>query len=496
MKRDRLIAYKAVLFTFFAFANASVVKAQVFSQISDEPVVQQTERDERLPGAILTWDAGTLPEAGKAVDEPAGIIYSVMEDTEVPFTGLAIGWRTWGKEAHPHHFGLEIRSAAADEEWGEWVPTYGYLAPGDSPSGLYWAMLYVTPDGGAHQKFEVRITSPPGTALTYLQITAADARSEPDYEPAEMPKFRPSPDEPDMPDIIKREGWWGNLPSNQLEPSYSPTQIDISHAAVHHTVTANEPPDPPQVVRQIWDWHVNDNGWLDIGYNFLIDHTGNVYQGRYNPWLEDTDVRGAHAGQANSSSVGIALLGQFEPGANPQVGAPASIALDALVKMISWRFTQKNIDPLGTAQIPVNPSGSQNLPTILGHRDVSATACPGENLYTLLPEIRSNVEGGTGDDGDDDGDDDVIARSFELGQNYPNPFRDQTTIPFEMQHTRDIRIELYDVNGNRLRTLYEGRREIGEHEITIQMNGLASGVYYYEIIARDYRQMRQMVYFR
>jgi hypothetical protein len=494
MKCIRLAAYIIAVFAICVIADASVLKAQVVSQISEVPIVQQTDSEERLPGSILTWDAQMLPEAGKAAGEPAGIVYSIIEETDVLFTGLAIGWKTGGKEVEPQHFELEIRSAAADDVWGDWVPSYGYLAPGDSPSGLYWAMLYVTPDGGAHLRFEVRITSPTGTAITYLRITAADARSEPDLEPAEMPKFRPSADEPDMPEIIRREGWWGNLPPGQLEPSYSPQQIDISHAAVHHTVTANEPPNPPQVVRQIWDWHVNDNGWLDIGYNFLIDHTGNVYQGRYNPWLEDTDVRGAHAGQANSSSVGIALLGQFEPGANPQVGAPASLALDALVKMISWRFTQKNIDPLGTSRIPVNPSGSQNLPTILGHRDVSATACPGENLYALLPEIRNNVEGGIGDDGD--GDDDFIAGPFVLMQNYPNPTRGQTTIPFVMEHTRDIRIELYDVNGSRVRTLFEGRREIGEHSITIQLNGLASGVYFYEIIARDFRQMRQMVYFR
>jgi hypothetical protein len=91
---------------------------------------------------------------------------------------------------------------------------------------------------------------------------------------------------------------------------------------IHHTVTQNNPPDPPQVIRNIWNWHVYDNGWNDIGYNFLIDHLGNIYLGRYNPHLQTSDVQGAHAGRANSSSVGIGLLGQFHPGAAPSSGEP------------------------------------------------------------------------------------------------------------------------------------------------------------------------------
>ena len=449
--------------------------------------------EKRLPGTLFTWEAEQFPDPKKIIDDGNLAIFSFSETTSLPFTGLAIGWRADGEAPHAHHFHLEIRSRLQGEEWPEWVLTNGYLNPEDSPSGLYWAMLYVTPAGNAHDEFEVRISSPAGSAISFFRITAADARSE--ITTARLKEFHLETTEPEMPEIISREGWWGNLPPGEMEAGYTPQQIDITHAAVHHTVTSNSPPDPAQVVRQIWDWHVNDNGWLDIGYNFLIDHTGKIYQGRYNPWLESTDVRGAHAGQSNSQSVGIALLGQFEPSANPQVGEPESVALDALVKMISWRFTQRNIDPLAEAAIPVNPSGTRILPTILGHRDVSATACPGANLYTLLPEIRNSTEGGTGEFDDPD-EEDMIVGPFRLFQNYPNPFRFETTIPFMLEQTRDVRIDLYSVNGVFVKTLYSERLERGEYEVPVSLDGLASGVYFYELVSRDFRQMKQMVYFR
>lgn len=487
--------HSAIFFTVFCFGLLYSInsEAQIISEITDDPTSFVLDSGIRLPGSMLTWEPENLPETGKVLSDNVNRIYSFSEFTSVPFTGLAIGWKIEGNQIHAHHFNLEIRSRIAGENWSSWAHTNGYLNPEDSPSDLFWSMLYVTESADAHNEFEFRITSPPGTAISFIQVTAADARSD---HKVPVEKYYQNDADPEMPDIITREGWWGDLSPSEREPGYTPAQIDISHAAVHHTVTSNSPPDPPQVVRQIWDWHVNDNGWLDIGYNFLIDHEGNIYQGRYNPWLETTDVRGAHAGNANSKSVGIALLGQFEPGANPQVGNPESVALDALIKLISWRFTQKNIDPMAEVSIPVNPSGNRILPTILGHRDVSATACPGANLYTLLPEIRNSTDGGTGGNGEGGDDEEFITVPFELYQNYPNPFQGETTIPYTLKQIRDVRIELYTVNGNHVRTLYTGTREIGAREIQVSLEGLSSGVYFYELITRDFRQMKQMVYIR
>jgi len=162
-------------------------------------------------------------------------------------------------------------------------------------------------------------------------------------------------------------------------------------------------------------------GFSDIGYNFVIDREGRIFQGRHNPWLSTTDVQGAHAELSNPRSVGIALMGQLQPGEphpTPVVGHPSELALRSLEGLLAWRFNQRTLDPLGSANIRVtvtigrNPDGSaiirgedRNLHRIIGHRDVdrtvfvdgrivpeqAETVCPGVNLWNLLPAIRTNV---------------------------------------------------------------------------------------------------------
>ncbi|WP_116037873.1 N-acetylmuramoyl-L-alanine amidase [Rhodohalobacter sp. SW132] len=479
----RLIMALFVLLTVSSFSER--LYSQSHRTISAEPQTISLDYDTRLPGSKFEWHREILPDENEVLKVAGEVSYVFEIDESEPFTGLSIGWNSDGDTHNADEFRLRVRSGVPGEEWPEWVHTTGYLEPGDSPSGLYWSMLYITPDGSAHTRFEVEITVPENSSISYLTITAADARLERDSEIEEKSRYQT--DHSGQPEITSRAGWWGNLPAGELEPEYTPRQISISHAAVHHTVTANRPPNSAQVVRQIWDWHVNDNGWIDIGYNFLIDHNGRIFQGRYNPWLQSTDVQGAHAGNANSSSVGIALMGQFEPGANPQVGDPESLALDALVRLVSWRFDQNGIDPLGSGVIPVNPSGVQNVPTIFGHRDVSGTACPGENLHALLPDIRNGVNIG-----------EPVAEEvpFDLHQNYPNPFRTTSTIPYELDEESMVEIILYSVRGDKIRELFSGLRGEGGHEHTFDMNGLSSGVYYYELISGEFRQMKKMVYIR
>lgn len=479
----------AILFCFWVGFFSGNAFAQVEYTASVSHVTHASMPEERLPHSQFLWEDVDLPSLQKNLNDEGHII-TLTETAPLPFTGLAIGWKAEGDDLSPRQFQLEIRSRPADKEWGDWTPASGHFAPGDSPSGLFWSTLYVTSDGSAHDEFEVNIKIPGKTAITYLKVTAADARF--DGNKQEKSNFYFKKEKGDTPDIITRDGWWGSLPPDELEPDYTPTQIEITHSLVHHTVTSNEPPDPEQVIRQIWDWHVNDNGWSDIGYNFLFDHQGNIYQGRYNPWLESTDVQGAHAGRSNSSSTGLALLGQFEPGAQPQFGDPSALALNALVEIISWRFTQNDIDPFGVDWLAVNPNGSERLPVISGHRDVSSTACPGDNLYSMLYQIRDDVSLGETEE-----EEEIADLPFELGQNYPNPFQSQTTIPFTLEETGDVNIDLYTVRGQKIREIYsENNVDSGSYDIPFNAEGLSSGAYYYEFSLNGTRQMKLMVFIR
>src|SRR3954453_16351513 len=175
--------------------------------------------------------------------------------------------------------------------------------------------------------------------------------------------------------------------------AYYPVQKLI----VHHTDTQNNDPNPAATIRSIYYYHAVTQGWGDIGYNFLIDQAGRVYEGRhsrtYAPGesptgqdLSGNGVTAAHAQGFNSGTVGIALLGTL----TNQDTTPA--ARQALEKLLAWEASSHGIDPQG-ASLYTNPvSGAQKtFPTIAGHRDVNATECPGGVFYATLPAIRSDV---------------------------------------------------------------------------------------------------------
>jgi hypothetical protein len=203
-----------------------------------------------------------------------------------------------------------------------------------------------------------------------------------------------------QPTVIARAGWAANE-SLRFDASgkeiWPPAFYPIQKLIVHHTATQNNDPDPAATIRSIYYYHAVTQGWGDIGYNFLIDEAGNVYEGRYSrpyapgesPTGEDSNGNGvtaAHAQGYNSGTVGIALLGTL----TDRDATPA--ARDALVRLLAWIADGHGIDPRGAA-LYVNPvSGLQaTFPNIAGHRDVAATECPGASFYATLPAIRADV---------------------------------------------------------------------------------------------------------
>ena len=178
--------------------------------------------------------------------------------------------------------------------------------------------------------------------------------------------------------------------SRKGTPAFAP----ITKLIVHHTVTPNDDPDPAATVRAMYAYHTRVRGWDDIGYNFLVDARGRVYEGRYArayepgeaPTGEDEDRRGvigAHAEGANTGSAGVALLGDFTAAAPP----PAAVA--ALEAWLAWKAARHRIDPLGSSAFTAPGAGAPRLfANIAGHRDVRATQCPGDRLYDKLPSIR------------------------------------------------------------------------------------------------------------
>ncbi len=181
--------------------------------------------------------------------------------------------------------------------------------------------------------------------------------------------------------IVSRPLWQASESIRRAAPRYAPT---LRFAVVHHTAGSNNytKAQSAAIVRGVQIYHVRGNGWDDIGYNFLVDKYGQVFEGRYGG--VERNVIGAHAQGFNTSSVGVALLGNY--GSTAMTAAARS----ALVKLLAWRLDVAHVDPLQafTWQSGGNPRYPTGVPVFLrpisGHRDVGFTSCPGSVVYGQL----------------------------------------------------------------------------------------------------------------
>ena len=171
-------------------------------------------------------------------------------------------------------------------------------------------------------------------------------------------------------------------------PDYSNT---IKIGFVHHTDTSNSysASEVPAIIRSIYAYHVNSNGWCDIGYNFLIDRFGRIWEGRYGGM--NRAVIGAHTGGFNKDSFGAAAIGTFTS------TQPPAAVLSAYERLFAWKLGLYFRDPNGTDRLVSAGGGTDKWPTgqnvlfnrISGHRDAGNTTCPGDALYSKLSTIRS-----------------------------------------------------------------------------------------------------------
>jgi N-acetylmuramoyl-L-alanine amidase-like protein len=190
------------------------------------------------------------------------------------------------------------------------------------------------------------------------------------------------------PKIITRAAWHADDEILRGTPRYSGR---VYFAVVHHTAGSNAytAAQSPSIVRAIQLYHVKGNGWNDIGYNFLVDKYGQVFEGRIGGIARN--VVGAHAEGFNYGSTGVAVIGNYGSASI----APA--AERALVKLLAWRLDVAHVDPLSLVNWssggnPKYPLGTHlRLRAISGHRDTGFTSCPGTRLYARLPDIARRV---------------------------------------------------------------------------------------------------------
>lgn len=185
---------------------------------------------------------------------------------------------------------------------------------------------------------------------------------------------------PARPTITSRAGWGAG------RAGWNPSFATLRGAVVHHTAGSNNytASEVPGIIRSIFHYHTYTLEWGDIGYNFLIDKYGNIYEGREGTLRSPRGQMavGAHAYGANTHSVGISILGSYMYGVQP-----TTASLNSLQKVIAWQFGMGNVNPYGSWV----PSTGKQTPNIAGHRDVFSTACPG-SVYEHLGAVRAGVK--------------------------------------------------------------------------------------------------------
>jgi hypothetical protein len=197
-----------------------------------------------------------------------------------------------------------------------------------------------------------------------------------------------------QPQIYTRADWGADESLRQSAcpsgPTYSPT---IKMGFLHHTDSGNgyTRGAVPGIIRSIYAYHVKANGWCDIGYNYLVDRFGRIWEGRYGGITKN--VLGAHTGGFNYDSFGVSMIGTFTS------SVPSAALLSSVEQLFAWRLGGYYLDPKGTSTMIADSfSGSRyragstvTLKTVSGHRDADTTTCPGNAAYARLPDIRSAV---------------------------------------------------------------------------------------------------------
>ena len=357
-------------------------------------------------------EAGVTVRADGLHAERSARYASPPLDAGITFSAIGPHWKAApGAE-------LEIAVSADGLAWGRWIPapaeeTIDPLREDGSPNPFggdaLGPLVFVSP-GSRWVRYRVRLPArgdgepslsrvgfhliDPGPAAIEdappIEPGRVDARGATGRDRSRASGVRraraPEPEEPEpvssapRPSILRR-GTWGARP-----PKYAYSYTRAGHVGVHHTASVDDFSASTRAecaarLRAIQAFHMDTNGWNDIGYAWVVCRHGDVFQGREDD-DDATDVQGAHDG-FNRGSTGLSLLGYFHP---PYDQHPTEEQLSALVDLIAWISGLRGIDPAGRSFYEAFGADVDN---VYGHREVKDTSCPGDHVFALKELLRA-----------------------------------------------------------------------------------------------------------
>ncbi|MBI4423939.1 MAG: N-acetylmuramoyl-L-alanine amidase [Elusimicrobia bacterium] len=293
-----------------------------------------------------TVRAGGLPIGGRPASGRAGALESPESDwLAEPFDAVLLQGQCPDASVE-----IEVSRQGASGAWGPWSRAYVRRRPG----GRCWARARF-PQASAG-RLRLRATGQ-GTELFSVEVY----RAEPPAGP-EGPGRKEEPIDAGAPAIVSREAW-GARPSREPLSPHVPRRFTQHHSAGRMPLGLGE---AMEEMRFLQELHQDGRGWSDIGYHFVIDGAGRIFEGR------PATRSGAHVRGANAGNLGVCLMGNYHP---PYDHALTPAQRDALRRLGRWLRDAYGLTP----------------DSYLGHRDYSRTDCPGDGVYPLLPSIREAI---------------------------------------------------------------------------------------------------------
>jgi hypothetical protein len=370
----------------------------------------------------------------------------ILLEGVAPFLAYSVTWEGDGEE-------ISIRFSRDGVEWEEWLTLHR------DPHSFYETEKRVSELGFGEPEFRFfQLQASEGffenIECHFYNPGRSDERET--ARPVETGSSRECPCP--QPEYLNRDAW---CPGGNCPPNSSPANTTVTHLIVHHSAGTNTSSDWAAVVRSIWDYHVNSNGWADVGYNWLIDPNGVLYEGR------GDNILGAHFCGTNSGTMGVCVLGNF------QLVEPSVDSKETLKKLLAWKACDRDLDPLGSG---FHSSSGLVLMRISGHRDGCATLCPGDLLYPQLPAVREEVAAFIADECED------VSVTNEFFNNhtvrlFPNPAEAAFQVAVANDLYGKLQFAITDLNGRTVSALFEREKITPQQTFDLNAAGLPSGVY-------------------
>ncbi len=296
--------------------------------------------------------------------------YKIPEKKNQPFIGAALFWNSYSDSEES---GLFLSASIDGKNFEDWIYVENdddiYPKQGGYSSGL----IVLDPE---MKYFRIKIEAERSDYSTQIEKLSVEFIY-PGFTDNQFttPSLNNTDDFP-KPEVISRTEW--GCPDGQ-DSRWSPNYATVTHLIIHHSAGQNSASDWPAIVRSIWHLHTYSNGWGDVGYNFLIDPFGVIYEGRAG---EDNAI-GAHYCGKNSNTMGTCVMGTYSS------VLPTDPALSSLIQLFTWKCNQMGIDPTGSTYH--NGTGG-SLANVTGHRNGCATACPGSMFYSIIPSLTEDMK--------------------------------------------------------------------------------------------------------